>query len=195
MSYWTHPTFEDAMFACWAETDLDDGVQHCAQMILPALVAFGQPHSVLDFGCGVGRLLLPFATDNPHIKFVGVDSDAQMLTHLSEIAGRVERPFIPIQLFTAVPPDLRVDAAYSVVVFQHLPRHDLTMALDSIIRALVEGSPFRFQFVQHGDVGPHNFPCRYEEMDVMLNDAGFGAWWYESDPLFETWTWCTAVKR
>lgn len=80
--------------------------------------AFGpfEPKSALDFGCGVGRLLIPLARLCG--RAFGVDVSEPMLDlarrHCAEAAVEVE-------LGKAIPPDRQFDLVNSLIVLQHIP--------------------------------------------------------------------------
>jgi SAM-dependent methyltransferase len=78
------------------------------------------PRSVLDFGCGVGRLALPFADKAERV--VGVDVSASMLAEAARNArergvGNIE--FLHQGDLAGVPP-ASFDLVHSVMVLQHV---------------------------------------------------------------------------
>jgi SAM-dependent methyltransferase len=74
------------------------------------------PKSALDFGCGVGRLLIPISKKVE--RAVGVDvSDGMLRTarrHIAEAA-------VTADLVKEIPSDQKFDWINSVIVFQHIP--------------------------------------------------------------------------
>lgn len=77
--------------------------------------------SVLDFGCGVGRLTLPLARRAAHV--VGCDVAPTMLTHARKNAEREGLNNIRFILSDELPElcDRQFDFVCSLLVFQHIP--------------------------------------------------------------------------
>ncbi len=82
-----------------------------------------QPTSALDFGCGVGRLLIPLAKRMRHV--AGVDVSETMLQQARTHADA--RGLTNIELFKADDSLSTVQGSYdlvqSLLVFQHIPVH------------------------------------------------------------------------
>jgi len=79
------------------------------------------PKTVLDFGCGVGRLLVPFASRGLEVS--GVDISETMLGLAR--SNLVARGFAPRDLVTTVeelPAGARYDLVHSFIAIQHVPR-------------------------------------------------------------------------
>lgn len=79
------------------------------------------PTRVLDFGCGVGRLVLPFARTAKHV--VGVDISPEML---AEAKKNADQRGIDNASFVLGDDELRAvdgtfDLVHSYIVFQHIP--------------------------------------------------------------------------
>src|SRR4051812_36791603 len=80
-----------------------------------------QPQSVLDYGCGVGRLLIPFARRAPTV--TGVDISPSMLEQAAKNCaerGATEVRLLPASELESLPPN-RFDLVHSYIVFQHIP--------------------------------------------------------------------------
>ena len=69
----------------------------------------------LDFGCGVGRLLIPLATRFRHA--VGVDVSDGML---AECTNNVNRRKLSNVMLSEQIPDMEFDLVHSALVFQHI---------------------------------------------------------------------------
>ncbi len=192
MSYWDHDSYDAALFACWAENDPDRGVGHCARRICAAIdfdrIEAGR--GVLDLGCGVGRLMLPFASAWPHLGWVGVDTSDTMLAHAH---AEAYRRGVQAAFHRELPPVLFA-AAYSVVVFQHLERPVVDEYLRGVADRLLPGAVFRFQVVIDGDEGPHTHPLSHAEL-LRIGSTWPGSWRIENDPIYPTWAWVTARKE
>jgi SAM-dependent methyltransferase len=79
------------------------------------------PERVLEYGCGVGRLLIPAARRARHV--VGVDVSSSMLAEARrncEAFGVSGVTLVPVQQMVGLEPGF--DFIYSIAVFQHMPR-------------------------------------------------------------------------
>jgi SAM-dependent methyltransferase len=77
--------------------------------------------TVLDFGCGCGRLIRAFSQSMPHAKLFGTEIDAEAVQWLNENYQR----FGSFSVNGSLPPlpheNERFDLIYGVSVFTHLP--------------------------------------------------------------------------
>lgn len=190
MSVWDRDSFDEALRACW--DDDEDAVEHCLAMITPALLPALQPDAtVVDFGCGVGRLLGPFARAWPETTWCGVDTSPKMRGHARAELAALGNVYVTDEI------PQQAAAAYSMLVFQHLDRMPLQTALEALYRALRPGGVLRFQFVHEGgpgDEGPFSRPFHSDALRVVLAAAGFVGTAYDLDERFPSWTWCTTRK-
>lgn len=99
------------------------GVDHVARILSAAEQSFGPVARgrALDFGCGVGRLLLPLARQFDHA--TGIDISDSMLAETQRNAERAGQRNIallhaPGEIDPAGP---GFDFIHSVIVFQHIP--------------------------------------------------------------------------
>ncbi len=94
------------------------GEDDIARTVAVFVGAFGEfrPRVALDFGCGVGRLLLPMAARVERVHGVDV---AQAMRKLAEenLAARK----VPNAIVTAEIPDVALDWVNSLIVLQHIP--------------------------------------------------------------------------
>ncbi|HKE94833.1 MAG TPA: class I SAM-dependent methyltransferase [Povalibacter sp.] len=72
------------------------------------------PRRALDFGCGVGRLVLPIAARVPEV--IGIDVSPSMLEEARRVAAH-----LPAVSFSQQIPDGPFDLVHSYIVFQHIP--------------------------------------------------------------------------
>lgn len=91
-------------------------IDTCRRQLDPAF----QPQSVLDFGCGVGRLLVPFAAVAPEV--VGIDVSPSMLAEARRNCDQRGAPQVRLlqsdDELSAV--EGRFDLVHSCIVLQHI---------------------------------------------------------------------------
>jgi 2-polyprenyl-3-methyl-5-hydroxy-6-metoxy-1,4-benzoquinol methylase len=110
------------------------GEQHVASVLdaVGRLAAPGfAPDSVLDHGCGVGRLLIPFA--ERATRAVGVDVSPSMLEEARrncERRGLGHVELVPAGDMAALGPSF--DLVHSFIVLQHVPRREGERIFDTL---------------------------------------------------------------
>lgn len=126
-----------------SEADLqvffDTGREHVETVLRVARARFDAdfaPRSVLDFGCGVGRVALPFAEQAQRV--LGVDVSESMLAEAARNAqqrgiGNVE--FLHQGDLTGVPPG-SFDLVHSVMVLQHIEAKRGTSIFGQLVAAV-----------------------------------------------------------
>lgn len=96
------------------------------------------PKRVLDFGCGVGRLLIPLAERFENV--IGVDISPSMLAeakkNVSRFNGRVVLAQSDDELSKI---QGKFDLIHSVIVFQHIPTNRGMKIVSSLLSRLTEG--------------------------------------------------------
>jgi trans-aconitate methyltransferase len=100
-----------------------------------------RPGSAIDFGCGVGRLLLPLAARFKQV--IGVDVSPHMLTEAKRNLG--SRDITNVQLNTSVPESGTVDFVHSLYVLQHVPTEVGLRAIFALWDRLAEGGVLAVQ--------------------------------------------------
>lgn len=110
---------------------------------------FTEGKRVLDFGCGVGKLLRHFVAEAENCEFIGCDIDEPSIEWLREnlspplnVFVCEEEPGFPI-------PDEHVDLVLAMSVFTHLTDHWAGWLLE-IHRVLKPGGRFLCTFLGHG---------------------------------------------
>lgn len=175
---WHVETIEEALAKVWGEDDEDRGVEHCLSYISRHLIYGG---SILDFGCGVGRLTKPLAKAEPETRFVGVDISWSMIDLAWQRAGHNEWYQTTLHGLT----DIR--SAFSVVTFQHMPDVEVAEVIAAIYPAR-----FRFQFAVGEIHEPDNHQRPAETVQRWCWDAGYTRATVGPDHRFPTWRWITA---
>jgi len=150
--FWSVDTLEQAMHervTVPAQPDLWNDEQ---QRVICARVLQGVPlapaATILDYGCGVGRMVRQVARHGCRV--VAVDVSPRMLVYCRDYCG--DSPCIDYVLCDGdgVPsiPAESVDGAYSFFVFQHMPRRDMAASvLRDLHRVLKPGGWCRIQTV------------------------------------------------
>lgn len=121
----TNPKFRKSGLTAEARKEFfDSGFAHAEyvmQMIRQYIEPDFQPQSILDFGCGVGRLIVPFAKLSPEV--TGMDVSRAMLEEATRNCA--EYGVAGVQLLVS-DDDLSLlagqfDLIHSYIVFQHIP--------------------------------------------------------------------------
>jgi SAM-dependent methyltransferase len=98
------------------------------------------PKSVLDFGCGVGRLTRALTKRVDRV--AGVDAAESML--------RLARETVPTASFSSTIPNERFDLIVSLIVFQHIPVKRGEALLDELLSHLDGAAALHFTFRRPG---------------------------------------------
>jgi ubiquinone/menaquinone biosynthesis C-methylase UbiE len=99
---------------------------------------FKSPISILDVGCGTGRLLRTASRKWPSEKLFGVDLSENMITQAKHLAPNISFQIAPAE---AIPiPDQTIDLALSSISFHHWK--DPQKGLSEILRTLRPGGCF-----------------------------------------------------
>jgi SAM-dependent methyltransferase len=104
-------------------------------------------YRVLEVGCGIGRLLKPFALRYPNLDFYGVDVSSEMIRK-----GELRLLDLPnVNVYSSNGQDLKMfednffHLVYSYIVLQHIPRKFVQNYISEISRTLVDKGLFIFQ--------------------------------------------------
>lgn len=157
---------------------------------LKAIVDHLKPPSILEIGCGIGRLTTAIAEAIPDSQLHGIDFSQKML----DLAPKSS---VKYQLCNGrkIPyPDQSFDSVYSMLTFQHIDTQNLYDYFLEAGRVLKNKGVFRFQYVEgnyHNEVD-HN----HDLVDVKrwLGNAGFEIKHIDEGLIHSQWTWITAVR-
>lgn len=143
---WNPPTVADAIAQIYNTTDMasfEEGGRLDSEWLRPLVT----PEStVLDLGCGIGRVAYYVAPECR--KLWAVDVSPRMLELAAErLAARGNVSFAPCKdvEIPDVPSD-SVDVAYSLLVLQHLEREDAFLLLEEMYRVLRPGGTVMLTF-------------------------------------------------
>jgi SAM-dependent methyltransferase len=98
-----------------------------------------QPARVLDYGCGPGRVLIPFARRSREV--VGVDVSPTMLRKAYENCWKYGVPSVrlmPVDHMDSLEP-ASFDLVHSFIVFQHIPAARGEVILRKVVGLIAEG--------------------------------------------------------
>lgn len=171
---WTPRSYNEAFQMAWDEPV--DRWDPCALACMNEISSLTnlcaeEETSILDLGCGCGRLTLPFARKSHKWKLYGIDSSSEMI-HFAKEKLTLKDTNIEYKLNegkTIPYPDKSFDVVYSMLVFQHLPKDVIFSYLHEVYWVLKDKGRWCFQFVQ-GNVH-NNLDHRYlmHEIRDMLN--------------------------
>lgn len=120
----THPKFRSSAlteeakneFFAFGKNHVDHVLNTCRRYLDPAFA----PQRVLDFGCGVGRLVLPFAQTSAEV--VGVDVSPSMLAEARRNCERLKLQNVQLVMSddTLSAVSGQFDLVHTVIVIQHI---------------------------------------------------------------------------
>lgn len=166
----------------------DVELQDCLDAIVNSLMAT----SILEIGCGIGRLTEAIANNAPACQVHGIDISPEMLA-LTPKGSKVKYNLCAgIKIPYA---DESFDSVYSMLTFQHIDDEALKRYFRETYRVLKDNRVFRFQFVQgnqHNGLVDHNHDI--EDVKAWLKDAGFVVAAVDAGLVHKQWIWVTAIK-
>lgn len=176
-------------------TDKNLKLQDCLDLIIPAIApAVHVGSTIMDFGCGIGRLAIPIAKHFSDANMMGVDISNTFREDAirdAGLAGVSERCYFMAAIDTKLP----IDAAYTMLVLQHLTSEMKQAYIKRIARALNKGGIFRFQYVE-GDADTFlTHDAKFIDVADWLRDAGLEVASVDYNLIEPRWTWITAVKE
>lgn len=173
----------------WHPEEVAGYLEMIEAALAPALG--GRPH-VLDLGCGLGRLALPFAERHPAATVVGVDGSGRMLALAPRTLRRVQFVHNDGRTLPDGPP---LDAGWSVLMFQHVDDATMAAYLQQVADRLMPGGLFMFQWVDEtADAGPLSFPRSATHVFTMADAAGLRLVSYLPHAIERGWGWATVQK-
>jgi ubiquinone/menaquinone biosynthesis C-methylase UbiE len=148
-----------AHFDAHAESDFfatgDAYVTQLLELVRHHVTPLFEPRSILEFGCGPGRVAIPFAHRNPKAEVVAADVSPAMLRLAAENARRHDAGHVTFTTAADVLASARrFDLVNASLVFHHIPP--------------AEGLPLLARLLQHiGDRGVGAFSFVYRRSSTM----------------------------
>ena len=184
LAYWDEAAKDpDVANKYIANVDLGD----CLDAIVNSLLA----GSILDIGCGIGRLSEAIAENAPACQLHGIDISEKML----ELTPKPTKVKYKLCDGRKIPyPDQSFESVYSMLVFQHIDDAAMLGYIKETYRVLKDNGVFRFQFVEgdHDGFVDHNH--NLDEVTNWLRDTGFEIANIDKNLVLPQWTWVTGVK-
>lgn len=169
-------------------------LQECLDVLIPAIgPALKAGSIIMDFGCGIGRLAIPLVKHFNDANLMGIDiSDTFREDAIREaIKSSVsERCYFMAKIDTK----LKVDAAYSMLVFQHMPSDMKQNYFSQIARSLNRGGIFCFQYVEGESDTFLTHDAKEADITLWLRRVGFEIDAIKHNLIEDRWTWVKAIK-
>ena len=139
-------------------------------------------NNVLEIGCGIGRLLVPFADIYKECNFYGIDISDEMI----KLAPK--RDNIKYQQLAN-----NLDLVYSMLVFQHIEHQEKINYIKLAYDNLKNGGKIYFQFVIGKENSPYSYQTSKSEIQKVLTDIGFNNLVFENH-MHPQWMFVRAMK-
>ena len=139
----TDPKFRRAEITQAAKQEFFDSGRHHAQYVMQMIHLYIDPHfepkCVLDFGCGVGRLVVPFAEMADRV--VGLDVSSAMLAEARLNCRQMGLANTHLLLSDDTLSALteKFDLIHSYIVFQHIPPERGRALFAELLKRLADG--------------------------------------------------------
>lgn len=153
---------------------------------IDALVAAfpAKPGSILEIGCGYGRLLSVMSDIYPDAALWGTDVNPAVLSEVTAAET------VCADTLADLP---AMDVVYSVALFQHLPVYEKRRYINEAFDVLNPGGAFRVQFIE----GVRDNFCDHwipeDQMVGWFKAAGFDVT-VQTGLAHPQWTWITGTK-
>jgi len=175
----------------------DDDPSFGAETILDGL-GLRTGDTVLDLGCGPGRLTAPIVR-HAGVHYFGVDISwkaCRVAREVNETLGIVPPVAFMVGDGRTIPLlENTVDAVFSMLLFQHLPGDAVAGYVAEVGRVLRPGGRFVFQWVMDGsDGGEYDRHHPLEHMAFWCADAMLIFLDAHPDPKYPTWAWVRGTR-
>ena len=198
-------TLEGARAVVWAEPEVPNAwearTKECVNEIIGAIepgLDMSPWPPIMDLGCGVGRLAFPMALA-ANRRVIGVDASSRMVALAKEEsearadAGRWAAWFM-LGDGRTIPETGPLAAAYSVAMFQHIPKDATFGYIRQVAERLISGGRFRFQFVDGSEDTFLSHGLNISEVEETCIGAGLKVLAIDRGIIFPSWVWVTAER-
>ncbi len=161
----------------------------------PIHAAMNEGGTILDLGCGYGRITNALAEGWTDASFVGLDISPLMIGRAREHPAR--NTAYRVGDGRHIPGHEMFDGAFSLFCFQHIPHEAVGGYLLELEQRLIPYARLRFQYVE-GTAEPAFLNCQhdyYDDIAPALSEAGFSVLDIDRGLLHPEWTWITAEAR
>lgn len=147
--------------------------------------------TVLDIGCGPGRLGHELSRRYPHVSFFGIDVAETMVELSWEGAPRnwtaetTNGEYVPSREYSA---------AYSVTVFQHLPHDTVRSYIEQVHTHLIPGGHFLTTYAVGDEDTFLSHQTSHEQIVGWLVDSGFTTVRLDTPSSHPNWNWVLGIK-
>ena len=132
-------------------------------------------NSILEVGCGIGRLLKELNKDIPVC--VGFDASVDMIREGQEYCANTSVKLLKCNGRGTLPiNDIEFDYAFSIITFQHIPNTDTVKSyLSEIHRLLKSSGRIKFQILKDDEFPKKGLWSYHDPDDLILhlNKIGF----------------------
>lgn len=182
------------------ENDICDkniSLQNFLDIIIPKIKDYVHKEngSILDIGCGIGRLTEPISNYFITSHVFGIDINPEFIAHAVEKSkdnNNVNRP--TYILADNLSEFTNLDVIFSILVFQHINNEAKEEYIKQAGMALRQNGMFIFQYVE----GTHSSRAMYDAKIVDVREwckqANLKIIRETFDKLAPRWTWVEAVK-
>lgn len=173
----------------------EDGAAACMCAVVEDLAPLSG--RVLDLGCGLGRLAIPLGALYPDTQILGVDISAAMLAQAeaSRVIAEVGNVAFMLGDGRTIPKVGLFDAAFSVLLFQHLPPEAVARYIHGIGDVLATGGMFCAQYVHAGNDSDFlSWSYRTEELHTYASESGMVPVRSRRGVINPRWSWTTWRK-
>lgn len=185
IAWWADLRGEDIPVNAWGVPHYD--VEAVADFIDPIIRG-----TVLDLGCGPGRLGHTLARRHPEAKIYGLDISATMLEMSRKNAPDTWVPYLADGVSI---PDREFDAVYCVTVFQHLEHALCVKYIEQIWERLAPGGDLMFTYAIGNEDTFLSHQTSTDLVFTWLDNAGFNTYAELITPeAHPNWNWMVARK-
>lgn len=110
--------------------NMHDGNTKTAKAMMPSIINYIKPKSVVDVGCGRGIFLKAVKDVNPNIQILGIDGD---YIDRSKLLIK-EDEFLPYDLSEKLNLERKFDLAISLEVAEHINEEKANVFVDNLVR-------------------------------------------------------------